>query len=140
MDLNYTLNCPLDQKYEGIYPRGANDLSGNPIREAEEQGNGGDTEKILASRPAMWTIVENCMRNGTLESLRNGKMTTTLSMRSKKPAATKAHARGPGGGVMVNFGSAPEPTKARPSREQQSGDESDGGFFEKRGHRNPGQL
>lgn len=108
--------------------------------EAEERGNCGDKEKMQASRPAMWTIVENCMRNGTLEALRNGKMTTTLIMRNKKPAATKARARGPGGGVMINFGSAPEPTEARPSKEQDSGDESDGGFFEKRGQRNPGQL
>ncbi len=131
MDLNYTQFYPLEQKYEGIYSRGANDPSDDPIMEAKEHGDGGGTQKIPTSRPDMWTIVEVCMRNGSLEALRNGKLTTTLSTRSKKPAATKAHARGPGGGVMINFGSAPEPTKARSTQEQDSMDESDGGFFEK---------
>lgn len=129
VDLNYTQYCPLDQKYEGIYPRTVNS-DGIPTREAEEHGNDGDTEKILASRPAMWHVVENCMRNGTLEALRNGKMTTTLTMRSTNPAATKTYARGSGGGVMIDFGAAPETTERGQSQEQDDSDKSDGGFFE----------
>lgn len=130
VDLNYTQYCPLDQKYEGIYPRTVN-CNGIPTREAEEHGNDGDTEKILASRPAMWHVVETCMRNGTLEALRNGKMTRTLTMRSTKPAATNTHVRGPGGGVMINFGAAPEATKPDQPQKQDDSDKSDGGFFEK---------
>ncbi len=133
VDLKYTQYCPLDQKYEGIYPREANDRDGDQILETEEHGNGGGTQKVQASRPVMWKIVEKCIEDGTLEALRNGKLTTTLATGRKKPASAKAHARGPGGGVMTNFSTAPEPTKKRPSQERDSSDESDGGFFEERG-------
>lgn len=107
---------------------------------AEEHGNGADGVNVLPSRPAMWNIVEICMRNGTLDALRNGKLTTKLAVGGNKPASAKAHARGPGGGVMINFGTAPESTTARPPQEQDSSGESDGGFFEKGAPRNLGQT
>lgn len=131
VDLNYTLYSPLDQKYEGIYSRESRDEKGN--LKMKEHGNGGEADIALASRPAMWRIVENCMREGTLEALRNGKLSITISMGNKKPTKAKAHARGPEGGVTVDFGSKPEPTEARKEEEQDSSEESDGGFFEKRG-------
>lgn len=99
----------------------------------DEQGNDDDAEKIIASRPAMWRIVENCMKDGTLEALRNGKLTTSLGMGRKKPATAKAHARGSGGGVMVDFGSTPAPNEVQAAQDQGLSDESDGEFFERRG-------
>lgn len=73
------------------------------------------------------------MKDGTLEALRNGKLTKSLGMGRKKPAAAKGHARGEGGGVMVDFGSAPAPNDVQAVEDEGSGDESDGEFFEKEG-------
>lgn len=133
VDIKYTQYSPLDQKYEGIYPREANGGSRNPIPGIDAHGNDDDAERIIASRPAMWRIVKNCMKDGTLEALRNGKLTKPLGMGRKKPAAAKAHARGHGGGVMVDFGSTPAPNDVRSARDGGSNDESDGEFFEKEG-------
>ena len=69
VDLNYALYHPLLEKYVGLFPR-----------EKPEEGNApGDLsmEKIAESRlhkPSMWAKVEDCMDNGTLQALRDGKL------------------------------------------------------------------
>ena len=135
VDLNYAKYCPLNRKYEAIYP--PQKLEAGKFRQPET-GNGGETERALASRPAMWRIVEKCMEDGTLDALREGKMNQTLAIRDnssikkpsnrkpsmKKALAQKIHAEGPGGGVMIEG----DHSMADPSKE--TNDDSDGGFFE----------
>ena len=96
----------------------------------KEDGNGGEAQTALASRPAMWTIVENCTREGTLDALRDGKMTQNLSVNRTKQLP-KNHAKGPGGGVMLDGSTATPSKKETPSQHMDVDDDSDGGFFER---------
>lgn len=124
VDLNYTQYSPLNAKYEGIYPQEKTQTGKSVMK---ENGNGGEAQVALASRPAMWRIVESCMKQGTLEALRDGKMTRELPITSRPPP--KDHARGPGGGVMLDASKSNSSKAAQPN-EREVDDESDGGFFE----------
>lgn len=131
VDLNYTLYCPLNAKYEGIYPQQKDPLTGQAVQ--KDHGNGGEAEEAVKRRPAMWYVVENCMREGqgALESLREGKMTREMPMvgGGKKPPPPRNHAKGPGGGVMLDGGKA-KPTVGERADDMMDDGQSDGGFFE----------
>lgn len=73
VDLNYTLYCPLAEKYTSLY------------KEKSEAG-GGDGDVTMSNdslisqgtaamnpRPAMWDTVDRCMKDGTLWALRDRK-------------------------------------------------------------------
>ena len=63
MDLAYTQYSPLYQKYEALFPQ---------RKEAQQENNEDPSNGQQPPRPAMWTIVEKCMEQGTLDDLRNG--------------------------------------------------------------------
>lgn len=80
VDLAYTQYSPLYQKYEALFPQ----------RKEAQENNNEDTsnEQQPPPRPAMWTIVEKCMKNGTLDDLRNGTLgdeDVVLSFAKMKP-------------------------------------------------------
>lgn len=122
MDLNYTLYHPLEEKYIGIFPRQ------DPPEESEHMDG---PPKTIAQppqeKPAMWTIVEACMSNGTLQELRDGKLQTNIAMRPQShPAAQKS-----------SRSTLKDKDRKTQVRDQTGGltandheDESDGGFFE----------
>ncbi|KAL6713380.1 rRNA-processing protein efg1 [Lecanora helva] len=128
VDLNYTQYYPLDAKYESIY-KSEGTKDGKFVQ--KEKGNGSEAEAALASRPTMWTIVESCMKEGTLEALRDGKMTRDLPVNMGKKPLSKQHMKGPGGGVMLDASSNPNPPEAAQTEAMDVDDDSDGGFFEK---------
>ncbi|KAL8812252.1 MAG: hypothetical protein Q9223_007337 [Gallowayella weberi] len=85
VDLNYTLYHPLAEKYVGLFPR--QDIR---IPEDGETPSGEVMARTPKHKPAMWTVVESCMENGTLQSLRDGKLqSTTAQAKASQPVAVK---------------------------------------------------
>lgn len=60
VDLNYTQYCPLGEVYVSLY-------ASKSSRDDEPM----DVKDELISKPLMWSEVEQCMVDGTLDSLRN---------------------------------------------------------------------
>ncbi len=73
VDLNYTLYCPLNQRYISLYP---------PNEKASVDSRADDDDAGGKNKPPLWKDVERSMENGTLDSLRNG----VSSMSSSKPS------------------------------------------------------
>lgn len=118
VDLNYTLYYPLIRPYVSLYAStGANSKEYGSSNTARE---GGDKE--------MWDIVEKKMQDNGLEALRNG-LEWKQGGPSEGSSATPAAA-------PLDKKAAKAPAAARKSKpasasaKEESGDESDGGFFE----------
>ncbi len=60
VDLSYTQYCPLSEPYISLYPKKTS---------TTDVENGKTTEQ--AAKPAMWAEVNKCMKEGTLDQLRN---------------------------------------------------------------------
>lgn len=87
IDLNYTIYAPLGEKYISLLPSTGNEkmsgMSGvsksvlTPDEEAEVRRLKDDNilRNNTGERPPMWYQVEECMQKGTLEQLRDGKLT-----------------------------------------------------------------
>lgn len=120
VDLNYTLYHPLDEKYHSLYPPKVGDA-------AEDDGRI-STERLKvrkASRPAIWAVVEQCMRAGTLISLRDGKLGRKLPEAEANTSGSITRGRDEcrtlqGKGAGSNTGQALKDEE----------NDSDGGFFE----------
>ncbi|KAI9703645.1 MAG: 18S rRNA maturation protein [Candelina mexicana] len=63
VDLNYTLYCPLNQKYISLYPS-------KKMESAEKRGE--EADATGDDKPPLWKEVERSMEKGTLDTLRNG--------------------------------------------------------------------
>ena len=68
MNLNYTIYYPLTEKYISIYPNGKADAT-DPKTELQTQETKSDDAK-----PPLWSVVEKCMGEKTLDLLREGKL------------------------------------------------------------------
>lgn len=68
MNLNYTIYYPLTEKYISIYPSGKPDAT-DPNSELQTQET-----KSNEAKPPMWSVVEKCMEEKTLDLLREGKL------------------------------------------------------------------
>lgn len=120
VDLNYTIYHPLDEKYHSLYPP--------KVGDAAEVDGRISTERLKvgkASRPAMWAVVEQCMRAGTLISLRDGNLGRKLPDAEASASGSITRGRGEyrtlqGKGASSNTGQALKDEK----------NDSDGGFFE----------
>lgn len=130
VDLNYTMYCPLTEKYQSLYRK-----AGKRKSEEGEQAEAdvGQVEQGLDfNRPPLWTVVERSMAEGTLQSLRDGKLTVTTSTKCKAPTQRKKHTfaknSNKGGGVGSRDKAATE--NARKLTTQDDDEMSDGGFFE----------
>lgn len=126
VDLNYTLYCPLNEKYTSLYKR--TDTQGDldttmADSSAISQGSGVDSPK-----PALWHVVEQCMADNTLAALREGKRKNTLStdVTQSSPSIT-AHRARPAHKGKSKDGAAKHSNSAL--LEAQAAD-SDEGFFE----------
>ena len=74
VDLDYTLYCPLNKKYVSLYPR-----------QREE-----DQKERRGEKPPMWEVVKKCAEEGTLEDLREGKITGKALDGERNPAKAKS--------------------------------------------------
>ena len=61
VDLNYTQYCPLSEPYVSLYPQKSS--SADELDQSKEA--------ISKPKPPMWSEVEKCMEDGTLNRLRN---------------------------------------------------------------------
>lgn len=111
---------PLDEKYHSLYPP--------KVGDAAEVDGRISTERLKvgkASRPAMWAVVEQCMRAGTLISLRDGNLGRKLPDAEASASGSITRGRGEyrtlqGKGASSNTGQVLKDEK----------NDSDGGFFE----------
>ncbi|KAL9001893.1 MAG: hypothetical protein Q9188_005153 [Gyalolechia gomerana] len=121
VDLNYTLYHPLTEKYIGLFPR---------QETPKPQDMGGTSIPTSAlpqeSRPAMWKVVESCMKNGTLEALRDGKLRPVTTLPLRPSASTKT--RHPS--VTRKQQQATKAVYSDTMEIDEHKDQSDGGFFE----------
>lgn len=117
VDLNYTMYHPLDEKYHSLYPPKAGDAAQDDGMIKTERIKGG-----IASRPAAWAVVEQCMRAGTLIALRDGKLGRKLPEADAKASSSSTRRRGED--------QKPEASSSRDYVMKDEEKESDGGFFE----------
>ncbi|KAE8375630.1 hypothetical protein BDV26DRAFT_267385 [Aspergillus bertholletiae] len=153
VNLNYTIYYPLAERYVALYADAKKKKDQAKGEDNDEDGDAGYT-LAHADKPAMWYTVEKCMKDKTLELLRDGKLKSGESGETKKkvnvdkkmtsardPAqykdTTKTHvkpqrredkkARDSRGSSSKNDS---RNSRARQSSPGDNGDESDGGFFE----------
>ena len=72
VDLNYTISYPLNVKYLSLYPR----TNGKDSTVRFKSFHADDTlsPQAATQRSSMWSIVEQCMQEGSLDILRDGKL------------------------------------------------------------------
>ena len=78
VDLNYTLYSPLAEKYTSLYKQ-KDDTSNGDITMSNDSMISQGSEALLV-RPPMWITVEQCMAEGTLWALRDGKVTRAAAI------------------------------------------------------------
>ena len=126
VDLNYTLYCPLGEKYTSLYKR--KDAQDNPDATMADDSTISQGSETGAQQPAMWALVEQCMADNTLEALREGKLRETLHSNSaqRSPAAGAHNSRSGQKGK-----SKKDVTKhSKAALLEAQGHDSDEGFFE----------
>lgn len=126
VDLNYTLYYPLNEKYTGLYKGTSATDSPNTTMPDPTLGTYESTSETV--KPSMWGIVEKCMEDGTLEALREGKL-SNQSIRDEIKGSTPNDARK----SKTKPRKRPKnkrPKKIRQTVQEAKDAESDEGFFE----------
>ncbi|PKY06530.1 hypothetical protein P168DRAFT_325388 [Aspergillus campestris IBT 28561] len=137
VNLNYTIYYPLAEKYIALYAT---------QQKKKKSADDDDTSKTVykpvhataAEKPPMWHVVEKCMKEGTLDRLREGKLgadgsSARVEKEGRKEKETKARKEKSGGGAS---GKAADRAGSRrrdvpvPVVPEEQDEESDGGFFE----------
>lgn len=128
VDVAYAVYHPLHQPYRALFPtkrKKEDDASGDDaeVKDAERQG---DSE--------MWQKVKLCMADGTLDALRNGKLTSTPDAAAEARtmpggAAVRKKRREQEKAVGEVHGNRRERRIAAAAKAE-SDNESEGGFFE----------
>ena len=122
VDVNYSQYFPLDEHYIPLFPRkkseheDEDEETNGEVKQGSREERRGDHE--------MWLRVKKCMKDGTLEALRNGRFTRNQRkevIENGKPMSTVNH-----GDKKVRKSAHPVNGKEAESAD----DESDGGFFE----------
>lgn len=111
---------PLDEKYHSLYPPKLGDAAEDDSRISSERLKGGK-----ASRPAIWAVVEQCMRAGTLIALRDGKLGRKLPEAEARVSELITRSRDENRTVEGEEASS---NKDHGLKDEENA--SDGGFFE----------
>ncbi|MCJ1307330.1 18S rRNA maturation protein [Agyrium rufum] len=133
VDLNYTMYCPLAEKYLSLYAQALKKEEGT---EKDDETQESEIQHLIsdeATRPPMWSIVETAMADGTLPALRERRPKLDQISRSTKPPKPKREAK---------RDKAEQDTSMLPRRERRAlaakerskdpdEDLSDGGFFDR---------
>lgn len=129
VDINYAMYYPLDKPYNSLFPKdeSVDEAPDDSMSESVHKISGKD--KQFRGDPEIRLLVKQCMDSGKLNDLRNGKITgseastgatTTDSRPSKSPAT----------GKTKSVKQSKHHKRAKPVVEDDSDEESDGGFFE----------
>ncbi|KAF4761455.1 hypothetical protein N7455_002818 [Penicillium solitum] len=149
VNLNYTIYYPLTEKYISIYPSGKPDAT-DPNSELQTQET-----KSNEAKPPMWSVVEKCMEEKTLDLLREGKLhinangekiqasssgTTTVTdthkekskkgEQQKETKTSKDDKKSSKKEKAARSDRAPKKHEASEPANAEDQDDSDGGFFE----------
>jgi hypothetical protein len=160
---NYTIYYPLTQKYVALYAEKKKKKKESTAE--SEKPNESDAEvgskliyETTGERPPMWSVVEKCMEDGTLDLLREGKLNSEEGekgsqapeqKRSKKSTDEDQHARNKSSKERVSDKASGKSRKSERKEDRKptkssategaywssnehndDGNESDGGFFE----------
>lgn len=93
VDLNYTLYCPLNEKYTSLYKR--TDTQGDLDTTMADSSAISQESGMDLPKPALWHVVEQCMADDSLAALREGKRKNTPStdVTQSSPSITALRAR-----------------------------------------------
>ncbi|TKA24393.1 hypothetical protein B0A50_06713 [Salinomyces thailandicus] len=136
VDVNYAIYYPLDQAYKALFPSKKQPARGGDQDGSHEPEDGEERKEVERQGDAeAWGKVKQCMADGTLDALRNGKLTGTPDGELEKREAP--------GEVLVTrkkrqreketvdvHGNRRERRAAKAARKDESEDDSEGGFFE----------
>lgn len=135
VNLNYTIYYPLAEKYIALY------ATQQKKKKTGESADDGDSKTVYkpvhataAEKPPMWHVVERCMKEGTLDRLREGKLGDSSAKvenegRKEKDAKTKNKQK-EGGASGKSSDKAGSRRRDVPVVPEEHDEESDGGFFE----------
>ncbi|KAL5361970.1 rRNA-processing protein efg1 [Aspergillus floccosus] len=146
VNLNYTIYYPLTEKYIALYAAVKKNRDGTVDGSADDSEIGAGYKLVHATKeekPAMWHVVEKCMKDGTLELLREGKLDTPdvdstgkggQRLKKDKQAKSKTD-QTKSKSKKSEHKDTKHTTKGKgrnvtPAASDENGDESDGGFFE----------
>lgn len=125
VDVNYAQYFPLDQPYVSMFPR---KNEGEDEDASEEQGS---SER--KGDDVMWQRVRECMADGTLDALRNGKLQEEVPEPEDRPP-TKSEKRKSSKSQEYNGAALTTGRKIDAGNDEaylkDEGNDSDGGFFE----------
>lgn len=112
---------PLMQKYQSLYPPAPKEGQAA----MEDQNDTERPKRERSSKPRLWEVVAKCMEEGTLDSLRDGKLSETSGLVESNLSSENA--------TKHMKQKSPKPATKSPKNEEVSksaGEDSDGGFFE----------
>lgn len=119
IEINYAIYYPLDQPYSALFPsKKKNSADDEGAADGEEPETAMGKEQARQGDETMWELVKKCTKNGSLESLRNGKLTSTQKSPEPFPEAAKTRSK------------HKSDKNAAHAKAEESDGESDGGFFE----------
>lgn len=125
VDVNYALSYPLDMRYIALFPsKRQNDGDGDG--DGDEDGGQGSAKVERKGDAEMWQKVKQCMADGTLDALRNGRL-TQISDETEPGLVLPDVSR-----VKRSRGQSGKTVKAGRGKDAspESDGESEGGFFE----------
>jgi hypothetical protein len=124
VDLNYTIYYPLERPYCSLYPKKKDD-EGKEQCDMTTWADGQRGDRVI------WELVENAMRQGTLEALRMTLTPKELPILRKRQSHKYRKTRS---GQRRGIGGREDESSMHPEVDDiKMEDESDGGFFEEDG-------
>lgn len=92
--MNYTIYYPLPEKYISLYPK-TKEKSDDAAASASESDSKDHKQEYEGAKPPLWSVVEKCMEDGSLDALREGKLNIgadgqKISGPTKEVASTEA--------------------------------------------------
>lgn len=131
VDLNYTMYCPLNEKYQSLYPpRTKEGQDGKEKNDENGDGQGPPSKRREApkQKPELWDMVARCAETGQLQALRDGKLSQPIT--STTTITPIRRANGEPTGSKSSTAKVKRKKASEQAKEEKSGGESDGGFFE----------
>ncbi|KAI7341307.1 hypothetical protein KC315_g193 [Hortaea werneckii] len=139
VDVDYAIYYPLDLPYKPLFPTNKKNKDGtNETLNSSEEPEDADDKKDAERQgdAEMWAKVKQCAEDGTLDALRNGKLTGEADDESGKlegPASTmpskrKRQKEKPETGDL--HGNRRERRAAQAAAKEESDQDSEDGFFE----------
>ncbi|TKA78205.1 hypothetical protein B0A55_03782 [Friedmanniomyces simplex] len=133
VDVSYAIYYPLEREYVPLFAKRKKQGGDAEVDEESPEPAGYERQ----GDPEMWQTVQQCMADGTLESLRNGKLTGDTPDPGEAEEETKVAAlpvqpkkkRQKAEPSLVE-GNRRERRKAAAVAKAESDDDSEGGFFE----------